>query len=72
MLESSHMTVVRGNVWSYHMPWGEIMGFMERSTTDAELSLLPHDPESLAHMVKWSLYRKVVSFLYQHKQLGGE
>ena len=51
MFESSFMTVVRGNVWSYHMPWEKIMNFLERTTSDTELSLLPHDPERLAHMV---------------------
>ena len=52
MFESSFMTVVRGNVFSYHMPWEKIMKFLERTTSDEKLALLPHDPEHLAHMVQ--------------------
>jgi len=52
MFESSFMTVVRGNVWSYHMPWEQIMNHLERTTSDTELAVLPHDPERLAHMVQ--------------------
>ena len=52
MFESSFMSVVRGNVFSYHMPWEKIMTFLERNTSDdLKLALLPHDPEHLAHMV---------------------
>ena len=52
MFESSFMTVVRGNVFSYHMPWEKIMQFMERTTSDEKLAMMPHDPEHLAHMVQ--------------------
>ena len=45
------MSVVRGNVFSYHMPWEKIMTFLERTTSDDKLALLPHEPEHLAHMV---------------------
>ena len=51
MFESSFMSVVRGNVFSYHMPWEKIMTFLERTTSDDKLALLPHDPDHLAHMV---------------------
>ena len=51
MFESSFMSVVRGNVFSYHMPWEKIMTFLERTTSDETLTLLPHAPEHLAHMV---------------------
>ena len=52
MFESSFMSVVRGNVLSYHVPWEKIMAFLERTTSDEKLALLPHDPEHLAHMVQ--------------------
>jgi len=52
---SSFMTVVRGNVHSYHMPWEKILHFLNLTTTDEKLSLLPHDPEHLAHMVQLHL-----------------
>jgi len=55
MFRSSFMTVVRGNVHSYHMPWEKILHFLNRTTSDAKLSLLPHDPEHLAHMVQLHL-----------------
>ena len=58
MFESSFMTVVRGNVHSYHMPWESIMSFLEAATSDKQRSLLPHEPERLAHMVLWNITRK--------------
>ena len=59
MFQSSFMSVVRGNVFSYHMPWEKIIGFLERTTSDDQLALLPHDPEHLAHMVQ--LHMKIGS-----------
>ena len=59
MFKSSFMSVVRGNVFSYHMPWEKILQFLERTTTDDKLTLLPHDPEHLAHMVQ--LHMKIGS-----------
>ena len=55
MFEGSYMPVVRGNVFSYHMPWEKIMQSLDRSTSDEKLALLPHDPEHLAHMVQLHL-----------------
>ena len=55
MFQSSFMSVVRGNVFSYHMPWETIIGFLNRTTSDEKLALLPHDPEYLAHMVQLHL-----------------
>ena len=52
MYESSFMTLVRGNVFSYHMPWEKIMQLLECTTSDEKLALMPHDPEHLAHMVQ--------------------
>ena len=52
MFQSSSMSVVRGNVFSYHMPWEKIIQCLERTTSDKKLSFLPHDPEHLAHMVR--------------------
>ena len=55
MFQSSFMSVVRGNVFSYHMPWEKIIDSLNRTTSDEKLSLLPHDPEHLAHMVQLHL-----------------
>ena len=55
MFNSSHMTVFRGNVFSYHMSWEKIIDFLNRTTSDEKLALLPHDPEHLAHMVQLHL-----------------
>ena len=52
MFESSYMPVVRGNVFSYHMPWERILQSLERSTSDAKLMLLPHHPKDPAHIVQ--------------------
>ena len=55
MYKSSFMSVVRGNVFSYHMPWEKIIDSLNRSTSDNKLALLPHEPEHLAHMVQLHL-----------------
>ena len=55
MFQSSFMTVVRGNVHSYPMPWERILQYLDRTTSDKKLALLPHDPEHLAHMVQLHL-----------------
>jgi hypothetical protein len=55
VFESSFMTAVRGNVFSYHMPWEKILHSLERTTDHKRLALLPHDPEHLAHMVQRSV-----------------
>ena len=55
MFQSSFMSVVRGNVFSYHMPWEKIIDSLNRTTSDKKLALLPHDPEHLAHMVQLHL-----------------
>ena len=38
MFQSSLMSVVRGNVFSYHMPWEKIIDFLNRTTCDERLS----------------------------------
>ena len=55
MFQSSFMSVVRGNVFSYHMQWEKIIDSLNRTTSDEKLALLPHDPEHLAHMVQLHL-----------------
>ena len=62
MFESSFMSVVRGNVFSYHMPWEKIMTFLERTTSDEKLALLRHDPAHLAHIVQfYNIYCKYLA-----------
>ncbi len=69
MFQSSFMTVVRGNVHSYHLPWEKILDSLNRSTSDAKLCLLPHDPEHLAHMVQLQLKVGTVDMAKHIKQI---
>ena len=55
MMESQYMPVVRGNVFSYHMDWPTILESLNRSTSDEQLSILPHHPDHLAHIVQLHL-----------------
>ncbi len=55
LFNPQHRHAVRGNVFSYQMPWEKIIERLEATTKDKELALLPHDPEKLAHMVRLHL-----------------
>ena len=63
MHRGRHPVAVRGNVYSFHMPWEEIMCKMAEATgipdLDKALSKtfenLPHPPEALAQMVLFSV-----------------
>ena len=49
-----HRIAVRGNIFSFPMPWAEIMRMLLESANVSELTV-PHPPEMLAHMVRLHL-----------------
>ena len=69
MFESSFMTVVRGNVHSYHMPWEHIMAQLEKTTSDEKRCLMPHDPNRLAHLVRLQLKIGDIDFAKHIKEI---
>ena len=46
---------VRGNVYSFHMPWEHIAKNMEKVVESEDVDYLPHGPETLASVVLFSL-----------------
>ena len=46
---------VRGNVYSFHMPWEEIAQSMAKVVESEDVDYLPHRPETLASVVLFSL-----------------
>ena len=51
---AKHRIGVRGNIFSYPMPWTDIMKSLLLASKSAEL-IVPHAPELLAHMVRLHL-----------------
>ncbi|CAE8629629.1 unnamed protein product, partial [Polarella glacialis] len=51
-------TGVRGNIFSFHMPWEDIIGSLEGAVGNEEL-VSPHPPSVLCHLVK--LHMRVAS-----------
>ena len=43
---------VRGNFFSFLMPWDDIMVELEDTASDEELCCMPHPPEVLQHLVR--------------------
>jgi hypothetical protein len=59
-------TAVRGNIFSFHMPWEDIMASLARTVDDEEL-VTPQPPGVLCHLVKFHL--RIASMdLAQHIQ----
>ena len=58
----------RGNVFSFLMPWDDIMMEMNELTADNELAAAPHPPEVLQHMVRLVL-RSGSEGLLKHLQV---
>ena len=46
---------IRGNVYSFHMPWEDIASQLGAITAEDAISALPHDEQALSHMVLFSL-----------------
>ena len=46
---------VRGNVYSFHMPWEDIAAKLGAITGEEAIEALPHDEHALSHMVLFSL-----------------
>ena len=46
---------VRGNVYSFHMPWDQIAQNMMQVVEKEDVDYLPHGPETLASVVLFSL-----------------
>lgn len=69
MFDASYTAQVRGDVFSYHMPWDPILHFLHRTTADEKLALLPHDHEHLAHMVQLHLRSGTVDMAKHIKEV---
>ena len=46
---------VRGNLYSFHMPWEDIAAKLGAITGEEAMEALPHDEHALSHMVLFSL-----------------
>ena len=51
---AKHRIGVRGNIFSFPMPWTDIMNSLLQATESAEM-IVPHPPEIVAHMVRLHL-----------------
>ena len=54
LFRGKHRMAVRGNIFSFPMPWNEIMKSLLNATATPNLTV-PHPPEMLAHMVRLHL-----------------
>ena len=53
--QPQYRTAARGNATSYHMPWEDILKSLSKVCADPELSMLPHDEDTLARLVGFQL-----------------
>ena len=53
--EATHATVVRGNAYSFHMPWEQLLRKLNQACDDLTCGTLPHEEEALAQMVQYNL-----------------
>ena len=53
--EAQHGTVVRGNAYSFHMPWDTVYNQLNEAIEDRSCSTLPHFETTIAQMVQYNL-----------------
>ena len=55
IFHQQHRTAVRGSLFSFHLPWGDIMYSLAEALSDEDLAMLPHTGDASAHMIRLSL-----------------
>ena len=55
VFKAQHTTAVRGNIFSFHMPWEDILTSLKEALEDKDLRLLPHSGAVIAHMIRFNL-----------------
>ena len=55
MFQRTDAAVVRGNCYSFQMPWEHIMEGLEKVVKDKDWRSLPHDESVLSRMVLFNL-----------------
>ena len=59
----------RGNLFSFALDWDDILKFMERRTTEEQLTMWPHAPDVVAQWVRVVLKKGDVDMMKHIKQL---
>jgi hypothetical protein len=49
--QPQYRAAARGNAFSFFMPWEDILKSLSKVCSDPEMTMLPHDPETLSRMV---------------------
>ena len=64
-----YRTVVRGNCFSFHMPWEDILESLQQTCEDKDLTCLPRDEQCLKYMLRLHLKVGGVDFATHLKQV---
>ena len=52
---------IRGNVYSYMLPWESILSSAEKVTSDDVFEVWPHPPKVVAHMFRFALSARLMN-----------